>query len=406
MYKCNECGHTSQKYFGLCPQCKEGMGEEVQKISAEQSTGMYRPREESIFEGTIEIKDVDTQAVELESKLKTKFHSMNEVLSSAKGFVDSQVVVLGANPGTGKSTLLSQISDEETLYITSEESFNQVNARMIRVNSLKAKILSTTSIDEVLHAIKTTDARLIIIDSINSIEFGVGYQTTARYANDITKLIKDLNKICVIISQVTKGGEIAGMQSLIHIVDTVLHMEKSEVSNAIILASSKNRFGEVGQVAVFQHTREGLVEISIDEKDIETEVGITYTDSRFGHKNLTISVESLVADAQASYGLKKSNGFNFNVLMQLTGVLSFHSGINFNFKDVYVQIANGLSTDDVNIQLAVCNSILSSYFDKALIQKATGEVRLNGKIVNGYILDSKGNESKLNHIKDLISLYK
>lgn len=411
-YKCSEnCGYTSTKFFGLCPKCKAGVGEEDNtpggsSSGSSQSTGMFRPRENVKFDGVLDIKTVDKNAPKAQAKFKTKFKSLNDVLSTSGGFIESQVLLIGAFAGTGKSTLLAQISDKDTLYISSEESYTQINDRMLRVNPESgAKLLSTTSIDAVLEAIRTTDCNLIVIDSLNGIEYGVGWQTVARYAADITKLLKDLGKVGIIVSQVSGNGEIAGSQGTIHVVDTVLHMERSAVSDAIILSSSKNRFGEVGQVAMFQHTPNGLEEISIDAEEIEKEVGVTYTESRFGRKTMTISVEALVVNCQGSYGLKKANGFNFNMLQQIAGILSYNAKIDLNFKDVYVQIGRGLTTDDFNTQLAIANSILSSYYEKAIIEKAYGAIQLNGRVPHGYVVKD-GQKIEIRHINDLISIYK
>lgn len=409
LYICNNCGHEQDSYFGLCPVCKNGMGVK-QEISFDNSklskSGMFNPREESKFQGKVNFKSVDKSAPMIKAEIKTKFKSFDEVLSSANGFVGSQVVLIGAAPGTGKSTILSQISDEDYLYISSEENYDQINNRMLRVNpESKASLLSTTSIDEVLAAIDQTDKKVVVIDSINSIEFGVGYQTTARYANDITKLVKDRNKIAVIVSQVSKGGEISGMNSLIHVVDTVLHMERSEVSSNIILTSSKNRFGEVGQVAVFNHTPKGLVETEVENDPSVAEIGTTYTETRFGHKRLTIAIDSLVTEANGGYGMRKANGYDQNRLIQIVGILSANQKKNYTDKDIYVSLSNGLRTDDISVELAIANSILSSLTKQAIVTKAYGELRLNGKVINGTATLQNGKEIKINSISELISLY-
>lgn len=406
MYKCDNCGYEDPKYFGLCPQCNNGMGVKVEvSIVDAPNAGMFNAREGINSNQKVEFQRIDKNAPEIKAEKKTQFSGLNDVLSSAKGFVNSEIVLLGAQPGTGKSTILSQISDNDYLYISSEENFDQINNRMLRVNpESEAELLSTTSIDTVLSAIKQTDKKIIVIDSINSIEFGVGYQTTARYANDITKLLKDLNKIGIIVSQVSKGGEISGMNSLIHVVDTVLHMERSEINSNIILTSSKNRFGEVGQVTMFKHTAQGLVEVEIENVSEDPEVGTTYTETRFGHKNLTISIDSLVVQSQAAYGMKRSNGYDQNRLIQIVGILSYFTKKNFTEKDIYVSISNGLTTDDIGVELAIANSILSSTNNIAIINQAYGELRLNGKVINGFIYKN-GKKIQINHINDLIEMY-
>ena len=409
MYKCDNCGYESPKYFGLCPKCHGGMGKEIQNIEISQKQeNQYRNRIGIKNTDVMsKIKAVDRNVQDEVAFRKTKFPNFNSIISSANGFIEGQMIALGAEPGVGKSTLCTVIASDDTLYISSEENWNQVNKRALRVNpNCNMDILSTTSFDELCDAIRKTDKKIIIIDSINSIEFGVGYATTAKFAAEVTDLIKEYNKICIMICQVTKSGEIAGMQSLIHVVDTVLHMERSETSNNIILVSSKNRFGEIGSIAVFRHKQDGFEEINLeDESTLEPSIGSTVTETKFGHKNLKINVESLVATAQSSYGLRKSNGYNQNRLFQLIGIISYYGKIDLTEKDIYVNISNGLSTDDICIELSIINSILSSYYNKAIIKFAKGEVRLNGQVIDGVISD-KNNTTKIKHINDLISLYK
>lgn len=396
IYRCNECGYESKRFFGLCPQCKEGMGEAIEEPILKQNVA------KKVANIALNIREIDPNLEKIKVSRKTQYEGFNAILSTGKGFVDGQVVLLGACPGVGKSTLCTSIAREDTLYISSEENFSQVNNRALRVNPNGGfSILNSTSFDEVCEAIRTTDKNFIIIDSLNSIDFGVGYQTTARYAAEITQLIKDLGKIIIIISQVAKNGEISGMQSLIHVVDTVLHLERSEVSSNIIATSSKNRYGEIGSVAVFRHHANGFEEIDVDHMNVKAEIGATYTETRFGHKNMTISIEALVAPAQSSFGLRSCNGYNRNRLIQLIGILSYFGKIDLNSRDIYVAISNGLSTDDISIELAMANSILSSYYNKIVVSKAYGEIRLNGKVVNGTV---DGQEIK--HISELIKMYK
>ena len=386
------------------------MGEQVEEKSPEANQSNFgnefRAPGISTFNGTPNILEINPNAEDAKVFKATKFNALNSVLSSAKGLVEAQVVLLGASPGSGKSTLCTQIADKDTLYISSEENFAQVNARALRVNPNGGfQILCSTSIDEILSAIQQTEKKLIIIDSLNSIEFGVGYQTVAKFANQITQLVKFLQKTCIIISQVSRTGEITGMNSIPHIVDTVMYLERSETSNNLIATTSKNRYGEIGMIAIFQHQANGLEEIELDFLNKELEVGTTYTQTRFGHKQMTISIESLVANSTGSFGLKKANGYNQNRLLQIIGILNYYARIDFSSRDVYVQIGNGLFTDDISIELAIANSILSSYFNIAIINEAKGELKLNGRVTNGLI-SYKNEEKEISSIKELISLYR
>lgn len=412
MYRCNNCGHEQSKYFGLCPKCHSGMGEEVEDVPITSSTGLDGSYENSAWRddsfdwhgGDVKerIRKVDPDEPQDEIVRTTCYAGLNAILSTGHGLVASQVCLLGASPGVGKSTLCMSIADEKTLYISSEENYKQVNQRALRVHpDAGAGILCTTSVAEVLEAIRKWEGDLVVIDSLQGLEFGVGYATTARFVHEITKTIKGTGKVGIIISQVTRGGEITGMNSIIHVVDTVLHLERSEVTGNIIAVSSKNRFGEVGGIAVFQHQANGFVEVDAEEdRMVDPEPGSTYTETRFGHKLMTISVEALVVPSASAYGLRKAVGYNTNRLMQLVGVLSFFGKLDLTRKDIYVALSSGLSTDDVGVELAVMNSMLSSVYGKTLVRMAYGAIKLNGGVFNGMI-DGK----PIKHIRELIELY-
>ena len=418
IYKCNNCGYESNKYFGICPKCKDGIGEEIESCKLTNGYSSFGRNFENNYReviGTIDtdvINEIaplsDEDKEEIKAIRVTQFPGFNAILSSAHGFVNQQMVIVGANAGTGKSTLCTQIASNDTLYISTEESRKQVGIRVQRVNpNCQMDLLCTTSFDKVCDAIRKTDKKLIIIDSLNDIEPGSSLQMQSKFAQRITNLIKENDKICLMICQVARNGEITGMNTLIHVVDTVLHLEKSEISKNVIATSSKNRFGEVGAVAVFQHGEHGLKEVGVDYMEIKNEIGSTYTETLFGHKNLTICIESLVTQSQAMYGLRNANGYNRNRLIQLLGVLSYFGKMDLNSKDVYVAISNGLSTDDVGIELAIANSILSSYYNKSIISKAYGNIKLNGRVSDGYIIEGEYSKPKeIKHIDELINLYR
>lgn len=410
MYRCNNCNYEQNKYFGLCPKCRQGTGEEVE-TPKNGHTGADGQVVSAWYDESFEwhggdvlqnVKSVNRNEPKDEVVRKTGYSGLDAILSTGKGFVQSQVCLLGASPGVGKSTLCMSISDERTLYVSSEENYKQVNQRALRVKPESgAGILCTTSIAEVLEAIRQWDGDLVVVDSLQGLEFGVGYATTARFAHEITKAVKSTGKVGIIISQVTRGGEITGMNSIIHVVDTVLYLERSEMTGNIIAVSSKNRFGEVGGVAVFQHKQDGFVEVNAEEdKNSMPDVGSTYTETRFGHKLMTISVEALVVPSSTAYGLRKAVGYNTNRLMQLVGVLSFFGKLDLTRKDVYVAISSGLSTDDVGVELAVVNSMLSSIYGQVAVRVAYGAVKLNGGVSNGSV-DGR----PIKHILELIELY-
>ena len=393
MYKCSLCEYNSKNYYGLCPRCKEGVGEEVKEDLIKKI---------NINIPSYEIKQVDIKNIKHNKPVKeTIFPILNKILSTNGGFVKEQVVVIGASPGTGKSTLCTQIADEDTIYIGTEESYDQINSRFARVNpNSKSKIVSDTNLEVILDIINKSKEKLIIIDSLNSINNGVdSYLRQSQNMARITNTLKENNKIGIIIAQVTKSGNITGFNTILHIVDTVLYLERNELNSNIILYSNKNRFCEIGAIDVFKHTPEGLVEIRDLEGIKEKSPGISYSKANFGFRTVNIRIEALVAPSSLNYGLRKVNGVNLSRVQQILGVISyFDSSINFMNKDIYVSISNGLSINDANLDLPIANSIISSYFKKntLFMDNIQGIISLNGQIRNPDI----------KHIKELINMYK
>lgn len=400
MFKCNECEYISRKYFGLCPSCGEGIGEEIEDAFVPKKTRSGSKSAKEIK--TYRIEKADDNIQEDEVIKKTGFEDFDKVISTGGGFVKEQIIALGAQPGVGKSTLCAQLCDENSLYISSEESINQVKSRFKRVNpGSNASIVSETDLDTIVHIIETTDKDFIIIDSLNSINNGVeGYVRQAANLTLITSVMKSHGKTGIIINQVTKSGGITGMNTVLHTVDTVLYLEKSPVSDLIVLWSTKNRFGAIGSVAVFEHRQNGLHETSrTDKEDLTDRTGVTFTKARFGHKNMDIMIEALVAPSSMNYGLRRSYGLNQARVQQIIGVLSSNSNIDFSNRDVYVSVQNGLNVTDTSIDLAVANSILSSLFQKeSVFDSLSGTLSLNGTVRNS--------DSGIKHIKELIQMYR
>lgn len=319
------------------------------------------------------------------------------LLGSVKGLKLGQVIAIGAEAGTGKSTLCSMLTND-SLYISTEETYNQVNKRFLRVNpDSMSDILSEKELANIMDAITNTKKNIVIIDSLNSINNGTdSYVKQAQNAHLLTGLAKKLNKVLIIICQVTRSGEITGMSSLLHIVDTIIYFEKSPVSDNLILTSTKNRFGEVGEVAMFRHTHNGLIETS--ENYDNCGIGETATNIRFGTKNIPIKIEALVSRGSINYGYRQSYGINKQRVQQILAIIQTNSSIDFSDKDVYVSVSNGLTVKDTKSDFAIANSILSSIFQKTIeLKDRTGEISLNGTI--------KYN-SEFKHIKELISRYR
>ena len=397
MYRCSsDCGYVSKSYFGLCPRCKDGVGEEYEESSTSKAGKPYQVKEQ------YEITAVDKNAVKDEVVMNTKYKSFDMVLSEAGGFVKQQVVLLAASPGVGKSTLCVSVSNDRTIYIGTEESKNQINGRFLRVNpESKAKIAAVTSFDSVMEVIDKTEEDFVVIDSLNNINNGMdSYVKAAKNLIEITQLLKQKDKFGIVVSQVTKSGEVTGMNTLLHTVDTVLYLERAADSDNVILSSGKNRFGEVGSIAIFRHAKDEFVEVGSDvDRDPEA-VGVTYAKVKFGYRNVTVGVEALVAPTSLTVGLRRVNGTSASRVQQIIGVLAYNAeDVNLTNKDVYVYVSNGLTVNDTKIDLAVANSILSSYFKTPSVfgvEEVQGEISLNGYVKDGPV----------SHVKELIQMYR
>ena len=401
---CKSCGYKSPSWFGMCPACKSYEVEEFDE----------KPAVANAFSKATNIAPVPTNRIgdsfknneDATTVLRTfdKFPGFNGVLSSKGGLIESQVVLLGAAPGTGKSTLMSQICDKNSLYISSEETQKQVSARFKRCNcDLDSQFLESTDQSTILNAISTTSSSMIVLDSLNSISsenFGlISYAKAAELAQQITRICKTQNKTIIIISQVTRNNNVIGMESTQHAVDTILHMERSSVNDNIILTSSKNRFGEVGEVVFLHHEEDGLHEVEniCSEENL---VGTTRFRMISGSKKIPMELQALVVPTTEK-PMRRGIGVNFNKLYVIDAILKANDRkYNTSESDIFVSTSSGMILPEGN-DIVIANSLLSAYYNKVLdisdLDYFKGLLNLNGIII--------GNPN-FRHIRDLINLYR
>lgn len=415
MFKCDSCEYSSRNKFYVCPKCGSmDINESVDEdIKAKGSVGRGRSANsfsanriqasesaKASAKGKIKKVGDKSYSVSYEVIKKTNFNGFNDLLSSSKGFVTSQVILLGADAGTGKTTLMSQIADSDTLIISTEETYAQVNNRFERVNpNSGASILSTTSCDEIMAAIETCDEKFIVLDSINSIENGtLSYVRIAQIVQEITSLIKKNNKCAVLISQVGRGGEIIGMNSAIHAVDTVLSMNRSPVSENITCVSTKNRFGSVGDIFLVRHRENGLEEV--EQESMDFDIGTICFYMQAGSKKLPFSVQALICGCQDTKPMRRGIGITPNQIFLWNAILGCNDkGYSTSMSDIYMSTSNGIPLAPGN-DLAGLTALLSSFYEKVIKfepDDLRGMVSLNGSI--------SGN-MRFKHIREVISLYK
>lgn len=406
MYKCNNCGYTNKKWFGLCPNCSEGIGE--LDDSVENSTKNKRTskqNKDTVLDSSVldEIKDLTSTGEDIEYTTiqNTPFEELDKIFSNTGGLLTSQVVLLSADAGVGKSTLMTQMCNENSLYISTEETFAQVRNRFERVNpDSKCKILSTVDKDKILSAIEFDDSKFVVIDSINSIGNGsYSYAKTAQITQELINIVKENNKCAIFISQVGRSKEFIGFNSILHAVDTHISMSRSTVSNNIFLVSNKNRFGNVGDIILLHHEHKGL-ELS-EQESMDPTIGTSCFYMYSGTKKIPFNVQCLMSETEDK-PIRKCVGIKNNQSIFIWNAILSVNDRKYNTRnfDIFLQTSNGIPLEDGN-DVACLNAMLSMYYKKALStvkpEDLTGSCNLNGNIT--------GNR-RFNHISELISLYR
>ncbi len=388
-YVCSNCGYESLRWIGKCPEC-DSWNTFVEEI-------IEAPKhQKSQYNGKVTLyKITDIAAVE-EDRIKTGINEFDRVLGG--GLMPGSVVLLGGDPGIGKSTLAMQAASaikDKVLYVTGEESERQVK---IRASRLKVKsdyfyILPETDLNPIIAAINTLKPVLVIIDSIQTMyrsEFENSPGTVTQIRECTSLLMEEAKKkhySVLIIGHVTKEGIIAGPKLLEHIVDTVIQFEGETHHSYRILRSQKNRFGSTNEIGVFEMHENGLTEVKnpselfLSEREKETS-GSVVTASLEGTRPILLEVQALVTPSNYGNPQRVATGFDQRRLSILLAVLEKRSGFRLSANNVFLNLAGGVKIDEPAIDLAVCCSIASSLLDKTSdnMSVIVGEVGLGGEI--------------------------
>jgi len=312
------------------------------------------------------------------------------------GIVPGSLILLGGDPGIGKSTLALQLSmnlSREVLYVSGEESVSQIKLRANRVNKThELDVLAETQLEAVLATVETRQPGLVVIDSIQTmyseaasgVAGGVAQVTNA--VQQIMRLAKQSHISFIVIGHVTKEGYLAGPKTLEHMVDTVLYLEGETFASFRILRCVKNRFGTTNEVGVFEMVKEGLAEVKnpsqlfLGEDSIEAS-GNTITSVMEGSRALLLEIQALTSVTNFGYPKRTTAGFDNNRLQLLTAILAKRAGINVSNQDIYVNVVGGIKIDEPAADLAVALAIVSSLKD--IVIKNTviiGELGLSGEV--------------------------
>ena len=391
-YVCSNCGAKAPQMIGRCPVCGEWgtYEEEVNTVVSIKKGGAALRRGAKVQR---------LQEVDAKEEMRIDMHSseLNRVLGG--GLVPGSMVLLGGEPGIGKSTLALQVllkmGDKKTLYASGEESAKQLKLRAERLagDASNLYILAETSLERILESVTDIQPEIVVVDSIQTIgteaiEASIGSLSQVREcAARILQYAKEKNVPFVIVGHINKEGSLAGPKVLEHIVDTVLQFEGDQHYVYRILRAQKNRFGSTSELGIFQMEQDGLREV-VNPSELllsnnrEGLSGVAIAGAVEGVRPLLIEVQALVASAAYGTPQRSSTGFDSRRLNMLLAVLEKRVGFKLLQKDVFVNIAGGLRVNDPAIDLAVLAAVLSSNMDIALDEKIciTGEVGLAGEI--------------------------
>ena len=386
-YVCSECGASALQWFGACPSCGAA-GTLSESVSEGRSSRIERARANTLALSEVQAKDLE--------RIPTGIGELDRALGG--GLVAGQVVLLGGDPGIGKSTLLLQalstLSDS-VLYLTGEESVEQValRARRLGVETTGVRLLAETQLERVLGALDQSKPRVAVIDSIQTLwsealQSAPGSVAQVREcAAQLTRHAKRAGTAIFLVGHVTKEGAIAGPRVLEHIVDTVLYFEGDPHSAFRLVRAVKNRFGAVNELGVFAMTEAGLkgvsnpsrLFLSNHEKSVP---GSCVLATLEGTRPLLVEIQALVGTAHTPNPRRLSVGLEQNRLAMLLAVLHRHAGIATYEQDVFVNAVGGVRIGEPAADLAVCLAVVSSFSDRAIPGKVAvfGEIGLAGEV--------------------------
>jgi DNA repair protein RadA/Sms len=388
-YICSKCGYESLRWIGKCPECESwnSFSEEIIETSK---------RKPSITKSKFELNTIETISADEDERIKTGIGEFDRVLGG--GLMPGSVILIGGDPGIGKSTLAMQAAAEinkKVLYVTGEESEKQIKLRAsrLKLKSSEFYVQTETNLSDILGAINQLSPSVVVIDSIQTmyrseLDNSPGTITQVR---ECTSLLMDEAKrkhySVIIIGHVTKEGMIAGPKLLEHMVDTVIHFEGESNYSFRILRAQKNRFGSTNEIGVFEMRKDGLTEVNnpselfLSGREMQIP-GSVVTSSIEGSRPVLLEVQALVTPSNFGYPQRVSNGFDQRRLSILLAVLEKRANIKVSATNVFVNIAGGIRASEPAVDLAVCAAITSSLINKVIDYQTIviGEVGLGGEI--------------------------
>ena len=398
---CQKCGSETSQYFGRCLNCNEwNTIVEERKNPRSKITNINNSKKSKLFH-EIEIEKI--------SRFTSGFKEFDRVLGG--GIVAGSIVLLGGEPGIGKSTIVLQSAakmslNEKVLYITAEESLEQIKIRWERLNqnSLDLKIYAETNLSLILEEIKKIKPSFAIIDSIQAInnhemESSPGSVSQVRNcSSQLHNLAKENNIALLVIGHVTKDGSLAGPKTLEHLVDVVLNFEGDKIASHRLLRSIKNRFGSTFEIGIFEMLENGLREVSNPSSiftNKENISGVTTTITNEGSRPFAVDIQALVNKTFYNNPRRTTTGININRLHQILAVIEKHVGVKLSEYDCYIATGGGFEINDPSSDLGVAISILSSLKNIPPLKNCSfiGELGLSGQVRQASNLRAKIDEA-------------
>ena len=393
VFFCKECGYESSKWMGQCPGCRE-WNVFVEEPIVKKKSGMSNGKQE--FVKPVKLNDIN---IEETTRLKTGLRELDRVLGG--GIVAGSLILVGGDPGIGKSTLLLQVcknvasQDKKVLYISGEESLKQIKLRAERLGSFSDNLLllCDTNLESVEDNVRKEMPDMVVIDSVQTMyreDVGSAPGSVSQVRESTAafmELAKGLGISIFIVGHVTKDGMVAGPRVLEHMVDTVLYFEGDKHASYRLLRGVKNRFGSTNEIGVFEMKQDGLSEVSNPSEfmlqgRLEDASGSITVCLIEGTRPLLVEVQALVSKTNFGMPRRTSNGTDYNRVNLLLAVVEKKTGMYFGECDVYVNVVGGIKVTEPSLDLGIVLALISSKKDKAIDPRtiAFGEVGLSGEI--------------------------
>ena len=397
VFFCQNCGHEESKWLGQCPACKEWNTFVEEKVTV--SRGSTSAASEAGKERVSKVVTLSSVSVEEDERIRTGIAELDRVLGG--GIVQGSLVLVGGDPGIGKSTLLLQVcqrlsdAGKNVLYISGEESLKQIKLRADRMGRFSDSLylLCETNLDLIRQTIERQKPDVVVIDSIQTMyneEVGSAPGSVSQVresTNVLMQLAKGMNISIFIVGHVTKEGTVAGPRVLEHMVDTVLYFEGDRHASYRILRGVKNRFGSTNEIGVFEMRKEGLVEVENPSEFMlsgrpEHASGSVVACAMEGTRPILMEIQALVCRSNFGMPRRTAAGLDYNRVNLLMAVLEKRAGLPLSNYDAYVNIAGGIRMNEPAADLGIVMAIASSYKNRPVPEDAIvfGEVGLSGEV--------------------------